>query len=67
MLRGYDAQCPLTPEEKRSVFWVMCSIAMICVAYFNAIDEPDFKRLTRTSRKILRFIRENRRALENIF
>ena len=67
ILRGYDAEMPLTAEEKYSAFHVICSIPMICVAYFNGIDDPDFKRLTQTSRKMLQFIAANRARLEGMF
>jgi len=67
ILRGYDAEMPLTAEEKRSIFHVICSIQMICVAYFNGIDDPDFKHLTQINRKMLQFIAANRERLEMMF
>ncbi len=67
ILKSYDAENPLTTEEKQSVFYVLCSIQMICVAYFNGIDDSDFKRLTQTNRKMLPFIVKNKEKLCQIF
>jgi len=65
ILHGYDSVCPLTAEEKRAVFYVLCSIQMICVAYFESIDE--YKELAKTNREMLRFIAENKPLILEIF
>ncbi|HPF55106.1 MAG TPA: helix-turn-helix domain-containing protein [Clostridiales bacterium] len=67
ILRGYDRENPLTTEEKQSVYYVMCSIQLLCVSYFNTIDDPDFKRLTQKNRKMLQFIVANQEKLKKIF
>jgi len=67
ILIAYDRENPLTAEEKKSVFYVMCSIQLICVSYFNNIDDPDFKRLTQKNRKMLQFIVANQEKLKRIF
>jgi len=38
ILHGYHLEERLTPEEKRAVFDVICSIQMICIAYFGMIS-----------------------------
>ena len=67
ILCAYDRENPLTAEEKQSVYYVMCSIQLICVSYFNTIDDPDFKRLTQKNRKMLQFVVENQVKLKAIF
>jgi Ser/Thr protein kinase RdoA (MazF antagonist) len=64
ILRGYDSTNPLTEAEKQSVFYVICSIQFTCVAYFNTIDDPDFRRLTETNRKMLSLIAANKDRIE---
>ena len=56
ILRGYDSVNPLTPEEKRAVYGVLCSIQMICVSYFAGIDDPHYQALAKTNREMLRYI-----------
>ncbi|MCL2367612.1 MAG: helix-turn-helix domain-containing protein [Oscillospiraceae bacterium] len=51
ILHGYDSVNPLTQEEKQSVFYVLCAIQMICVAWFEGIDE--LKELAKTNREML--------------
>ena len=36
ILQGYDHENKLTLEEKQAVFYVICSIQMICAAYFES-------------------------------
>ncbi len=57
IIHGYDNVNPLTFEEKQAIFYVICSIQMICAAYFEGAD--DYKELAKTSREMLRFIWEN--------
>jgi Ser/Thr protein kinase RdoA (MazF antagonist) len=64
ILLGYDSANPLTEAEKKSVYYVICSIQLICVAYFNSIDDPDFRRLTETNRKMLKLIADNKDKIE---
>ena len=39
VLHGYDSVNPLTAEEKQAVYYVICSIQMICVACFESTNE----------------------------
>ena len=54
ILRGYDAASPLTGEEKRAVFGMLCAIQMICVAYFA--DHEEYREVARRNRAMLAFI-----------
>jgi len=62
IIRGYDSENPLTADEKASVYYVICSIQLTCVAYFESIDE--FRELAKTNREMLQFIVANRGAIE---
>ncbi|WP_312701511.1 helix-turn-helix domain-containing protein [Sedimentibacter sp.] len=66
IIRGYNNVNPLTTEEKQAIFYVICSIQMICAAYFESTDK--YKELAGPSREMLKFIQKNevhiRKALE---
>jgi hypothetical protein len=62
---GYDNVNPLTFEEKQALFYVICSISMICVAYFEGVDK--YKELAKPSRKMLKFIWENEMHIRKVF
>jgi Ser/Thr protein kinase RdoA (MazF antagonist)/AraC-like DNA-binding protein len=64
ILHGYDSANPLTEAEKQSVFYVICSIQLTCIAYFSTIDDPDFRRLTETNRKMLTLIAANKERIQ---
>ncbi|MDR0896612.1 MAG: phosphotransferase, partial [Oscillospiraceae bacterium] len=64
ILLGYDSANPLTEAEKQSVYYVICSIQFLCIAYFNTIDDPDFRRLAETNREMLRLIAMNKERIE---
>jgi AraC-like DNA-binding protein/Ser/Thr protein kinase RdoA (MazF antagonist) len=57
IIHGYDNVNRLTFEEKQAMFYVICSIQMICVAYFEGVDK--YKELAKTSREMLKLIWEN--------
>lgn len=65
VLHGYDSVNPLTDEEKKAVYYVICSIQMICVAYFESINE--YKDLAKTNREMLLCIIEQRNHINSIF
>ncbi|MEI5994884.1 helix-turn-helix domain-containing protein [Candidatus Enterococcus mansonii] len=69
ILKGYDQENPLTKEEKSAIFYVICGIQMICVAYFGDAnhDDPNFKRLAKNNRAMLTFIVDNQKNIEQIF
>lgn len=64
ILHGYDSINPLTAEEKKAVYYVVCSIQMICVAYFERVNE--YKDLARTNREMLVYIIEQKEQINNI-
>lgn len=65
ILRGYDDEGKLTPEEKQAVFYVICSIQMICVAYFESREE--YKQLAKTNRKMFMHIVSGKARIQQIF
>ena len=65
ILHGYDSESKLSEEEKQAVFYVICSIQMICVAYFESREE--FKQLAKTNRKMLMYIVNNKAKIQQIF
>ncbi len=65
ILHGYDSINPLTAEEKKAIYYVICSIQMICVAYFESVNE--YKDLARTNREMLVYITEQKEQINNIF
>jgi len=64
-LHGYDAENKLSTEEKQAVFYVICSIQMICTAFFESRDE--FKYLAKTNRRMMQFIIKNKDEINSIF
>lgn len=64
ILQGYDSIHSLSADEKKAVFYVLCSIQMICIAYFESVDE--YKQLARTNRRMLQFIIQSKEQIGNI-
>jgi Ser/Thr protein kinase RdoA (MazF antagonist) len=65
ILHGYDSESKLTNEEKKAVFYVICSILMICIAFFESREE--LKLLAKTNRKMLMYIVNNKIQIRQIF
>lgn len=65
ILRGYDSVVHLTSEEKQAVYYVLCSIQMICVAYFESVNE--YMDLARINREMLLYIISQKQQINNIF
>jgi len=65
ILKGYDLEEKLTSEEKQAVFYVICSIQMICIAFFESHDM--YRELAKTNRQMLQFIIKNKENINNIF
>jgi len=65
ILHGYDSVNPLTAEEKQSVFDIICSMQMICIAYFESQNE--LKALAKTNREMLQFIAAKQARIASIF
>ena len=64
ILHGYNEENALTEEEKQAVFYVICSIQMIFLAYCEGME---LKQLAGTNRKMLQFIIDNRERVTQIF
>lgn len=64
ILHGYDTEAILTPDEKQAVYYVICSIQMICTAYFESIDM--YKDLAATNRQMLKYIINNKENIINV-
>jgi len=54
----------LTSEEKQAVYYVLCSIQMIFIAYCEAKNE--LNELAKTNRGMLKYIIENEEMIKNI-
>lgn len=65
ILHGYDSINPLTAEEKQAIYYVICSIQMICVACFESVNE--YKELARINREMLVYIIDQKDRINNIF
>lgn len=65
ILHGYDGVNPLTAEEKQAVYYVICSIQMICVAYFESVNE--YKDLAKINREMLLYIIEQKERINSVF
>ncbi len=62
ILQGYHAEEELTAEEKAAVFAVLCSIQMICIAWFE--KTAGLEELAKTNREMLCFLLEKRGEIE---
>lgn len=65
ILQGYNNESPLTPEEKQSIFFVLCSIQVICVAFFGSRDE--YKELAKINCKMMQWMIQNQTRISSIF
>jgi len=65
ILRGYDLEAKMTKEEKQAVFYVICSIQMICIAYFESIE--NLKELAKINRQMFVYIIQNKSNIMNLF
>lgn len=65
IMHGYDSVNPLTTEEKQAVYYVICSIQMICVAYFESVSE--YKELAKINREMLMYIITQKDRINSMF
>ena len=54
ILHGYDKINPLLPEEKQAVYYVICSIQMIFMAYCESKNE--LKEMAKTNREMTQYL-----------
>ena len=64
LLKGYDSASPLTAEEKRAVYGMLCANQMICVAYFG--DKEEFREVARRNRAMLTFIAAQKERIDHM-
>ncbi len=60
IILGYESLEPLTREEHQSLPYMVYTIQIICVSYFNNYDK--FERMARANEKMLLWLWENREA-----
>ena len=65
ILKGYDRVSPLTTEEKGAVYYVLCSIQMICIAHFEGFGE--YKELAKINREMLKYMIDQKKQITEIF
>ena len=64
ILHGYDSINPLSAEEKQAVYYVLCSIEMICLAYFEGIDK--LKDVAKVNREMFVYIVKNETLIKGL-
>lgn len=65
ILIGYDLEGKLTPEEKQAIYYVICSIQMIFMAYLEGNDQ--YIELAKANRRMLQYIIRQKETIEKIF
>lgn len=61
LLAGYDSVCPLTPEERAAVPWVMLAVELACAGYFSSLDRH--RSLSENTVRLLRWLCAHERQL----
>jgi 8-oxo-dGTP pyrophosphatase MutT (NUDIX family)/Ser/Thr protein kinase RdoA (MazF antagonist) len=61
VLRGYDSVSPLTDAEKQSVYYVICSVQLVFVAWGDEQAE-----MTKVNRELLEFVITNKTRIAGI-
>lgn len=64
ILTAYDLEGKLTKEEKQAVFYVICSIQMIFLAFLEGNDK--YYELAKTNREMLQYIIRQREEIDKI-
>ena len=64
VLKGYNHINPLTTAEKEGIYYVVCSIQMIFVAYCD--DIPELQELAKINREMLLYIIKNEMSIKRI-
>ncbi|MCM1286257.1 MAG: helix-turn-helix domain-containing protein [Acetobacter sp.] len=57
LISGYETISPLTNEEKQAILYVICSIQIICIAYFRKFDK--YEHLAKINVAMLKWIMDN--------
>ena len=66
ILHGYNSVNPLTAEEKQAVFYVICSIQMVFVAWLETQEGVALAGLAKTNREMFSYIVENKAQITEI-
>jgi Ser/Thr protein kinase RdoA (MazF antagonist) len=61
LLSGYDSVSPLTDAEKKSVYYVVCSVQLVFIAWGEGSDE--YREMTKINREMLEFITQNKERI----
>jgi Ser/Thr protein kinase RdoA (MazF antagonist) len=61
ILGGYDSVATLTDVEKRAVYYVICSIMFVFIAW--GIGQDDYSEMTKANREMLEFIVQNKERI----
>jgi len=64
ILTGYNRINPLSDQEKAAIYYVICSIQMICIAYFDGF--PELQELAKTNREMLMYIIKSEDLIKQI-
>lgn len=65
IIMGYDSVCKLSDEEKQAIPYILYSIQMTCVAYFNSMDK--YMKLAKINEKMLEWLYDNRDLLIDLY
>ena len=65
ILQGYDNVNSLTAEEKKAIYYVICSICMVFSAYCE--PQSDLKELAKINREMMQFIIEKETIIKQLF
>lgn len=61
ILDGYDRINPLTVEEKQAVYYVICSIQMVFMAYCESY--PELKEIAKVNREMIKYVADNKERI----
>jgi hypothetical protein len=61
LLRGYNGVTPLINAEKKAIYYVICSVQLVFIAWGGEKSE-----MTKTNREMLAFIMQNKERISAI-
>jgi Ser/Thr protein kinase RdoA (MazF antagonist) len=64
MLAGYDSVVALTDAERRAVFYVICSVQIVFIAF--GVGQDEYREMTEMNREMLSFIARNKERISGI-
>ena len=66
ILHGYNEKSPLSAEEKQAVFYIICAIQLVFIAYCMGIDKPEYKNLVAINKDMLMFIIQSEATIKSL-